>query len=252
MRNSPGAPEERSRRGYGGHADSLRDDVKQLILDLGLRPGDPIPPESSLIETLGVSRGSLREALKSMQALGIIETRHGSGTFVSHLSFEALADGLVFHTRLNGQDKLETIAELADIREILETQLIQRVAGTLQPVQAKKLEVILNEMDACVQEHVELKAGHGSNGELDELDRQFHAELYSGLDRRLVIELLEAFWRALAAARPFLPDPFMSGQEAVDKHRAIVDAVLSGDSDAAFRTMREHFASTRLWIGTVG
>lgn len=232
----------RSRRGYGGHAGTLREDIQQHILALGLQPGDPLPPESSLIETLGVSRGSLREGLKSLQALGIIETRHGSGTFVSHFSFEALADGLLFHTQLNGADSLSTIAELADIREILETQLVRRVAGALSPQQDANLDRILDDMDARAS---------GGGDELDDLDREFHTELYAGLDRRLVMQLLEAFWRALAAARPLLPAAFMSGQEAVAKHRRIVTAVRSGDADAAAEAMRAHFEATRAWVGSI-
>jgi DNA-binding FadR family transcriptional regulator len=230
----------RTRRGYGGHADSLREEIKQLLLDLQLRPGDTIPSEAALIERLGVSRGSLREALKSLQALGILETRHGSGTFVSSLSFEALADGLVFHMKIGGADDLTTIAELADIREILETSLVQRVAGALDAAQLAELDEIVDQMQA--------QLGRGSFGELDDLDRAFHSALYAGLHRALVNELLEAFWRGLAAARPSLPATSVS-DEMVEKHRAIVEAIRSGDPDRAAEAMRDHFSGTRTWIG---
>lgn len=228
----------RGSRGRGGHAGTLRDEIKQLLLDLKLRPGDAIPSETALIEMLGVSRGSLREALKSLQALGILESHHGSGTFVSSLSFETLADGMIFHTKLGGADDLTTVAELADIREILETSLIRRVATTIKPDHLDRLDGFIAGMQEA-----------GNHTEFDVVDRQFHSALYSELDRRLVNQLLEAFWRALSAARTHLPQAFMSTEEAVAKHRAIVDALRAGDPDAAGHAMQDHFASTRDWVG---
>ncbi|MFS0892681.1 FadR/GntR family transcriptional regulator [Microbacterium sp. 179-I 3D3 NHS] len=233
---------QRGRRGYGGHADALQEDIKRLLLELRLRPGDAIPSEASLIEQLGVSRGSLREALKSLQSLGILETRHGSGTFVAELSFERLAAGLVFHTKLGGADDLSTIAELADIREVLETALIRRVAGAIDDEQLAALDVLVERMGDRADHHQEA----------DDLDRKFHGALYASLDRRLVNQLLEAFWLALAAARPALPQAFMTGHEAVEKHRAILDAVRSGDAEAAAAAMKDHFAPTREWVSLIG
>lgn len=212
-----------------------------MLLDLKLRPGDAIPSEASLIDQLGVSRGSLREALKSLQALGILETRHGSGTFVSSLSFETLADGMVFHAKLGGADDLSTIAELADIREILETSLIRRVAGRLDPSQLAVLDALVARMAERSERHEEA----------DDLDREFHAALYAGLGGALVNQLLEAFWKALSAARPLLPQSFLHGDEAVEKHREIVEAVRTGTAEDAAVAMRDHFAPTRAWVGLI-
>ena len=59
--------------------------LRALIADGALRPGDRLPSEGELCETLGVSRGSLREAIRTLGALGVLETRHGSGSYVSEL-----------------------------------------------------------------------------------------------------------------------------------------------------------------------
>lgn len=228
-----------ARRGYGGHAGALQDDIKQLLIDLHLQPGDGIPSEASLIERLGVSRGSLREALKGLQALGVLETRHGSGTYVSAMSFEKLADGMVFHAKLGGADDLSMIAELADIREILETALIQRVASAAT-------DDLLDQLDSVVtQMRQRVEAGEDA----DDLDRRFHSLLYGELRRPLINQLLEAFWRALSAARPVLPRAFMSGHDAVQKHADIVSALRAGDAAAAAAAMHDHFAGTRVWVG---
>lgn len=231
-----------SRRGFGGHANSLRSELTQLLLELDLRPGDPIPSENTLIERLNVSRGSLREALKTLQAQGILEARHGSGTFVSRLSFEGFADGLIFHSRLSGEGAVRTATELADLRQILETELIQRVAvnGASEPV-VVRLGQIVDEMGRRAE----------ADESLDDLDREFHAKLYSDLDLPLMGQLLEAFWLALAWAKP-MPAASQDETDAVERHRAIVEAVVLRDPAAAAEAMRQHFANTQRWISGSG
>jgi DNA-binding FadR family transcriptional regulator len=220
-------------------AQDLRDEIKQLLLDRGLRPGDAMPSETTLIEILGVSRGSLREALKSLQALEIIETRHGSGMFVGHLSLTAMADGLTFHSQLGeGQDDLSTAADLADIREILETVLIRRVATSITAGDLDQLDVLLDEMADAI---------HGGET-IDDIDRRFHALLYAQVGNALVLQLMDVFWRALSSVRDALPAPFDNPDDSVTKHRAIVDALRNADADAAETAMIEHFARTREWI----
>jgi DNA-binding FadR family transcriptional regulator len=225
----------------GGGRD-LTQEIKQILLDAGLRPGEPMPTESSLIDLLGVSRGSLREALKSLQALGIIETRHGSGSFVGHLSLSAMVDNLAFHSQLLGsQDDFSTAADLTDIREILETTLIRRVAISVN-------EGVLEELEGMVDQMAQAVAGGKSIDDVDGLDRSFHRLLYADLGNALVLQLLDAFWKALASVRGSLPAPFEKPGDAVKKHRAIVDSLRNGNPEAAERAMKDHFASTRRWI----
>lgn len=86
-----------------------QEEIKRVILDRGLTAGCAIPTESELVAQLGISRGSLREALKGLQARGIIEVQHGRGMFVAHPSMDSLVDGLIFRGRLDGQrDDLTT------------------------------------------------------------------------------------------------------------------------------------------------
>ena len=78
----------------------LQDKIKSLIIKQNLKSGDLMPTENELIEQLGVSRSSLREAIKSL-ALHILDIRHGVGTFVSESSLVPMIRGLSFHTQLN-------------------------------------------------------------------------------------------------------------------------------------------------------
>src|SRR5690606_5735 len=94
-------------RGMHGSADATRsksrmrrnttaEQIKRLILITGLRPGDPIPTETELCQELGVSRSSVREAIRTLATLDIVEVRHGSGTVVGQMSLAPLVETLVF------------------------------------------------------------------------------------------------------------------------------------------------------------
>lgn len=217
----------------------LHEDIQDVLIELGLQTGDPIPSETTLIGMLGVSRGSLREALKSLQALEIIETRHGTGMFVARLSLSALVDGLVFHSKIADEhDGLETVTDLADVRELLETQLIRRVAHQASAEDLNRFDELLGA----------IKNATGGVEELDEADRAFHAGLYANLGNGFVLNLLEAFWRVLRVVRPVLLDNSGDRSENLHKHVAIVSALHAGNADAAEKAMREHFSGTRAWI----
>jgi DNA-binding FadR family transcriptional regulator len=217
----------------------LRSDIKRLLLDLNLKSGDPLPTEAEMIEILQVSRGSLREALKSLQAVGIIETRHGSGSYVGELSLSAMIDGLAFHSQLGkGNDDLTTAVDLADIREIVESALIGRVAAAVTPSLLEDLEGLIGKMNDVVPQSPEFAA----------IDRGFHERLYVDLGNSLIAGLLDAFWHALDPVRSSLPQPFADPHEAVEKHQAILEALRRGSGTKAAAAMHDHFAVTREWI----
>ena len=71
-------------------------DIKNYIERHGLRPGDALPTEDRLSEEIGVSRLSMREALKALDSLGIVESRHGDGVYVNAFSFDAIVDNLPY------------------------------------------------------------------------------------------------------------------------------------------------------------
>ncbi|MFC0107414.1 FadR/GntR family transcriptional regulator [Kibdelosporangium aridum] len=209
-----------------GLGQAIRDEITGLILSRGLRPGDPLPTESELVETFGVSRNSIREALKALQALDIVEIRHGHGTYVGNLSLAHFADGLTFRAL-----QVRSMAEIVEVREALENALIRRVAAIVPDADLAALDDVTHKMDERA------KAG----GTFADEDREFHELLYRSLDNSLVTQLLQAFWDVFHRVGHSLgvtdPDPVQT----VRRHRAIVAALRDRDVDRAERAMTEHF-----------
>lgn len=215
------------------------EEIKQLILERGLAPGEALPTETELMSELGISRGSLREALKGLQARGIIEVQHGRGTFVAQPTMDSLVDGLIFRGRLDYQhNTLTTASDLVDIRDILESALVRQVAAEASAELVAALEPIVAEMEDA--------AARG--GQFQAADRRFHETLYSSLGNALVIQLLGAFWDVLEAVRPQLASGLSEPVADARHHRRILEHVRDGDPDAAGRAMSEHFQATHRWI----
>ncbi|MEV6170368.1 FadR/GntR family transcriptional regulator [Streptomyces sp. NPDC051954] len=210
----------------------IQREVVQLILDRKLRVGAPLPTETELMADLGVSRNSVREALKALQALDIVEIRHGFGTYVGHASLTPLIDGLTFRTLARHEDDNDALAEILQVREVLEEGLISRVAVLLTEAELDRLEVAVDRMEAAG------RAGH----DVAELDGEFHELLYASLGNALVPQLLGAFWtvfRRVARARGWTDDP--APEVTVRRHRDIVSALRARDVLGAQRAMTVHF-----------
>ena len=135
---------------------ALQADIMDLILERELEAGDPLPTENELSAVLGVGRNTLRESLKVLQALGVIEIRHGFGMFVAPNNFDALADGLTFRGRLSLRHHGQEALQLVDVRQALESGLI-----------ARAMDLMTAERLAAVEESVlRMEALAGCRGEL--------------------------------------------------------------------------------------
>ncbi|TGA89555.1 FadR family transcriptional regulator, partial [Streptomyces sp. MZ04] len=206
--------------------------VMQLILDRRLRPGASLPTEAELMEDLGVSRNSVREALKALQALDIVEIRHGYGTYVGHASLTPLADGLTFRTLVQLADDSHALAEILQLREVLEEGLIRRVAVVVTDEELHQLESLVAKMEEAATE----------GAAFPDLDREFHETLYRSLGNELVPQLLSAFWNVfhrVAGVRGWSSDP--APELTVRRHRDIVTALRARDVPRAERAMTDHF-----------
>jgi DNA-binding FadR family transcriptional regulator len=222
-------------------ARDLQERIKKLIIDRRLPSGASLPTEPELMELLGVSRNSVREALKALQAMGIVEIRHGFGTYVGPMSMAPMIEGLTFRTVAGHYRGEDSLLQLLELREAVETGLIARLAGRVPEADLAELDALVDRMDAEAATDGAVSPG---------TDRAFHATLYRGLGNPLLGEVMEAFWDAFHRVRTDLVaiphDPKVTGLQ----HREIVDAVRSGDPLRAERAIREHFGDIRARLST--
>ncbi|WP_329566227.1 FadR/GntR family transcriptional regulator [Streptomyces sp. NBC_01361] len=216
----------------------VADGIKRYILENRLHPGDPLPTETELCEALGASRSSVREAVKILHALDIVEVRHGHGTYVGHLSLSALVESLTFRGLLSPDDDVQVLADLVDVRELFERGMAERIVASLSGEQLDALERLVTRMsDAGVG---------GDDRGLIEADRAFHALLVAPLGNDLMGQLSMAFWDVYAIVAPQI-DGFTHTEQAetVAAHHSIVTAARAGDPVAFVQAIGEHYAPVR-------
>ncbi|MFI0942987.1 FadR/GntR family transcriptional regulator [Streptomyces sp. NPDC021020] len=222
---------------------SVQDQLIDLIVELDLDPGEVLPPEPELMRTLGVSRNSVREALKGLQALGIVDIRHGYGTYVGTAQLRSLAPGLLFHTRLAvRRDDPRGLLDIVEVRALLESGLIRRSALELDDADLDRLRA---ELDALEADGDTGRAGH---------DRRFHELLYEPLGNALVLQLIALFWDVYRQVESEVGKPHTAHGQVVRQHRRVLEAVAARDPDAAAARIAEHFADITgrfdRWTGT--
>jgi DNA-binding FadR family transcriptional regulator len=215
--------------------DEVQGRIKQLILRQRLAPGDPLPTETQLMARFGVSRNSVREALKALQAVNIVDIRHGFGTYVGDLGLDSFVEGMVFRATVRHRRGEAGLAELLQVREALETGLIAGVAGRVPPADLAELRDLVAAMEA------EAAVGRVTAA----TDRAFHSVLYRSLGNHLLSEVLDAFWAAFHRVREELREDRQEPRVTCARHQDVLAALEAGDGPAAAEAMRRHFAGIR-------
>jgi GntR family transcriptional regulator, transcriptional repressor for pyruvate dehydrogenase complex len=199
--------------------------IERLILKK-LKPGDKLPSERELAESLRVSRSSIRDAIRSLELMGMVEPRQGAGTIVKEISSESLVNPLANVIKR----KEELIGELLDFRKMLEPQLAARAATRVSPDEITEMEEILNR-----QEH-KLQAGETGVGE----DSEFHYAVALASGNSVVLKVLDTLMDLLRGSRERSLQAEGRGRYSLAGHRRILAAIKKHDSEAAKTAMRRH------------
>lgn len=210
----------------------VADQVQELIISQELRPGDPMPTEVELGEALSVSRSSIREAIRVLASLDIVDVRHGHGTFVGQMSLAPLISGLMFRARMNLHNDLRTLREVVQVRIALDLFITDDLIKAHRTVDHTELEAIVQRME---------RRAHAGESFAED-DSAFHSALLTPLGNELIHQLVLAFWEVHTAALPELGiRPARDILDTVRAHQAMLDALKAADANAYREAVREHY-----------
>ena len=225
--------------GAGSRSSHVIEHVKRMIASGDLKAGDRLPIEKDLAARLGVSRGSLREAVRSLATLGVLETRQGDGTYVTQLDPEALLRPLEFWAGL--QEATQSVDLLA-VRRVLETESAGLAAVRLTDEDLDVLERILSDIDAG------LTAGDLGPESFIDADAAFHRRIAAASGNPALAALIDSLmtrtlrgrlWRAITESD--------SVGEAHADHRAILAALRTRDAERARIRMAAHLLGVEVF-----
>ncbi len=211
--------------------EELQRSLTGFIRDNLLQAGDRLPPEAELAEALGVGRSTIREAIRGLESLGVLETRHGIGVFVAAFTLAPLIEQI---GRGIGAE-LRDFTEVLDVRCTLEVALIGRAMTAIGPEDIAALTAIV--------EGMERKARAGEHFAPE--DQAFHATLFAPLGNRVLLNLLDVFWQVFTRTARMLQRPEMDWVATYLDHKAILDAVAAGDVEAARARLDAHYGGIR-------
>lgn len=198
------------------------ENILKMISDGYWAPGDQLPSQRKLASQMDVSMASLREALYSLQAMGVLELRHGSGTYVSNNTINPGEKLIQLSVLLGGMD----IKMFFEARRVIETGLARLAAEHGTEEQIDGLFNILNQQKAAFSD--------GDQDELQRLDLAFHQQIADMANNNFLFQINEMLFANLDKLFQVLP--LSEGGWLL--HHAVAEAIRDRSSDEAYLTMR--------------
>jgi len=199
--------------------------LRELIVSGDLHPGDRMPAERQLAEMLGVSRTSIRQALAALQAVGLVDIRHGDGVYVRK-------EPNTLRPEVNAQ--LQTsggvLVGVMEVREALEVQIARLAAARRTEADLDALRDAVSTMEQAGEDGDDPSAS----------DEQFHAALAEAAGNAMLVDLMRQIAEPIGLTRRASLARRGQVNRSSAGHRRIIDAVAAGDEDAAMTAMRAH------------
>lgn len=209
--------------------------IKDMIISGELQAGDRLPPEKELSEKLGLSRSSLREAVKALEIIRVLDVRRGDGTYVTSLEPQLLTEAMAFIVDLHRD---ESILDIFEVRRILEPAAAAMAAGRITPEQIAALRATMD--DIGEQTSVESLVEH---------DLVFHGLIATAANNSYLSSVLDGLSNGTVRARIWRG---LTEEKAVDRtlseHAAIVGALERGDADLARALLTVHISGVEHWL----
>ncbi|SDS48008.1 FadR/GntR family transcriptional regulator [Microterricola viridarii] len=209
--------------------------IKEMIVSGDLGPGDRLPPEKELSEALGLSRSSLREAVKALEVIRVLDVRRGDGTYVTSLEPRLLLEAMSFVVDLHDD---ASILEIFAVRRILEPAATAMAAGKLDSDTIAELTAMI----AAVDETTSVEG-------LVEHDLEFHRRIVTAAGNSYLSSLIDSLSSHTVRARIWRG---VTQENAVSRtlheHAGIVAALERGDADLAHALTVVHVSGVEQWL----
>jgi len=217
--------------------DEAIDKIKQMILSGRVRPGEKLPREADLAAELGLSRNSLREAVKALSLINVLDVRQGDGTYATSLAPSLLLEALSFIVDFHRDD---TVLEFLEVRRILEPDATGLAALRMSPEGRRELGELLEaaEVDSPIEDFVAA-------------DLEFHRKIALGAGNSVLASLIDNMSVPTRRARLWrgVTEPGAQ-QRTLAEHTAIYHAIISRDAELARSSAIVHIAGIESWLRT--
>lgn len=216
--------------------ESAVDQIRSLILAYNYKPGDRLPSERELAEQLSIGRPSVREALRILGAMGLIEIRVGNGTYVRDVSLLPYIESLITLISSRLKSREENILKLWEVRKILEAGNVKLACSRMTPQRLRKMEESVREME----KNIESREVFISTGV------QFHREIAEATGNEILVLIWNNLWDMILRSdlyrRRYSPAFRMihSPHQALEGHKKIFQALLKGNRRQSLKAMEEH------------
>lgn len=221
---------------WPNRSESTMDAIKSIIIKEGLEEGSPLPSEAKLCETLGVSRSSVREALRKLEALDIVTVQQGRGSFVGPMSLQPMVETLVLRNSTNRGQSLASFEDVVNTRKMLDQAVAPQLVEKLKDTKQERLWELVKRM--------KIRAEKGES--YWEEDIAFHSELLANLDNELIQRIMSAMWLVHQAILPQIrSEEQQRFSSAAHAHQKMLQAAIDGDLEAYLEAIESHYHPLR-------
>jgi DNA-binding FadR family transcriptional regulator len=199
----------------------------------GYESGERLPSERALAERFGVGRNALREALSTLSALRVIESRPNSGIYLRRMSTDSSFETIVLLTEMGSEPSMKEVKETLEVRWALELRAVQLACERRTEAD---LDSLVSIIDAT-------KAVLSNKGNISVQDTAFHMALARCAHNEVLVRLLNSFYRISESRRfALFADP-ARGATSAEHHAKLYEAVKKRDVKKAIALMEGHFSS---------
>jgi GntR family transcriptional regulator, transcriptional repressor for pyruvate dehydrogenase complex len=209
-----------------------------FIAERRLQSGDRLPSERELAERFGIGRNAVREAIATLTALGVVESRPQSGIYLREIRRQSSFEALVMRSRLGRAPTLSEISETMEVRAVLERIAVELACARRDDEDLATLDRILKETERVIDE----------KGNIADAYKTFRLALVSAAHNAILLRVLNASYEFTQARRRLYFAHLQRAKTSHRQHKAIVEAVRARDAPRATKLIDDHMANVQSYL----